>query len=190
MASLSQAALWLVNQGAQAAFGEEQTRVWLTGENLVPINEYRRIVILVVGDFSMDARKIIASNMEKQAENAGFRLLKVQPVGQEIDFFEAPAYLYTGYVASDVWPKTANELSSALSGARVTFDSIPVSLVEASSLDALWVSAEAREELQDVEVTHGLQINYWPILGATALIVSAGFLLHTILTKAFTRARA
>lgn len=189
MTSLSQAALWLVNQGAQKAFGPEP-RQWLYGDAAIPVNEYRRIVILVVGDYSITVRKAIAKNFEEQAKDAGFRLLKAQPVGEKVQFLESPAYLFTGFIAADAWPKTANYLSKNLDGALVTFDSEAVGPVESASLDALWIAGETVEKAGDVKVEHGLNINYWPLVGGAALVVSAGFLMYTLLSKVFKGAEA
>ncbi len=188
--SLSQAAMWLVKQGAQQVVGEGEPRYWLYGEHQIPRDEYHRIVILILGDFSIAARKVIAKNFESQAKENGFRLLKVQPVGDKVQFLDGTGYLFTGYVASDVWAKTANQLSYALNGALVTFDSQPVSLVEAASLDAIWVAKEEIQEAADVTVKHGLDINYWPVIGAGIAIVSGGFLLYALLSKMFKGARA
>lgn len=182
MPTLSEAALWLINQGAQEALGPSP-RYWKYGATSIPRNQYHQIVILVVGDHSMSMLEAIPKNFESQARNAGFRLLKVQHAGGRVEFRGAPAHLFTGFVSSDVWAKPASALSLALYGAPVVFDSQAVGPIEASGLDTLWLAAGAIKSVGDVQVTHGLKINYWPIVGAGIALMSAGFLLYTILQK-------
>jgi hypothetical protein len=182
MTTLSQAALWLVNQGAQTALGPEP-RYWQYGTTMIPRNAYHQVVILVVGDYSISMQEAIPGVFEKQAKDAGFRLLKVQKAGGQIQFQGLPADLYVGFVSSDVWAKTANELSQALQGAPVVFDSQEVGPVEAASLDALWVATGAAGTVGEVQLTHGVKIDYWPLIGAGIALMSVSFLLYTIFQK-------
>ena len=107
------------------------------------------------------------------------------------NFAHGAIFVFTGFVASDVWAKTGNELSQVLNGAPLVWDSQEVGLAEAASLDALWIAAgELEKEVSDIKITPDIQINYWPLVGGAALLLSAGLLLHTIFSKAFKGARA
>jgi hypothetical protein len=169
---------WMIDAGTEEALGPK-TRYWLWGSRILPREEYHQAVILVPGEYSSGMLKAMPKVMEDKASNAGFRLLKVRMVGGPRDFEGTTAYMFVGYAASDIWEKPISELGDALFGAPVVIDSEPVGLVEAGTLDGLWV---ARGAAPDIKTK--VQVNPWPLIGAgVAILAAAGLVFGAVSMK-------
>ena len=174
---------WLYQTGADKVLGPKaREHGWLYGDAPVPRGTYRSVLILLAdpaglglldGDLSQLPR-----GLERQARQAGFRLLQVIPqIRQpEVPGLEGvPTFLFSGYAASDaLLGGTVSELGQALGGAVIVMSDQDVSLSERATLDARWVAAGAGEEftadLEQTTIKH--KIDVWPLVGG-AVVLSA-----------------
>jgi len=176
MANSNDLSLMLNMIGSQV--GIEKDRYWQWGSSPLPRDQYHRVVFYVYGDYSPAMLAAMPATFEEKAKLAGFRLLKVERIGEDNLLGSMPGILFSGYGASDVYDKTVGDLSKALMGAPTVIDSEPVGLAERAALDALWISKGAK--LPKVE--HEIDVRFG-IAAGVAAILAVGLILWMTVSR-------